>query len=86
GTMFSFNFTPSGIFFEQKFWTILVIAAFFSLWAAIPGIESWQNRLFSKNQSMRTVLIMVAFSVLFFIFSLAAITSSGFNPFIYFRF
>ncbi|NCD42157.1 MAG: MBOAT family protein [Bacteroidia bacterium] len=86
GTMFSFNFTPSGIFFEQKFWTILVIAAFFSLWAAIPGIESWQNRLFSKNHSMRTVLIMVAFSVLFFIFSLAAITSSGFNPFIYFRF
>ena len=85
-SMFSFDFATSGIFFERKFWTIMAIAAFFSLWAAVPGIEAWMDRLFSKGQNGRTITFMVIFSVIFFVLSLAAITSSGFNPFIYFRF
>ncbi len=86
GSMFSFDFAGSEIFFKNKFWTIMVIATFFSLWAAVPGIEAWMNRLFDKTQNGRTITLMVIFSVIFFILSLASITSSGFNPFIYFRF
>ena len=86
GKMFSFDFSPSGIFFERKFWTILIVAIFFSFWGALPGVEAWQDRLFAKVQKHRTILLMVLFSVIFFVISLAAITSSGFNPFIYFRF
>ena len=86
GKMFSFDFSPSGIFFERKFWTILIVAIFFSFWGALPGIEAWQDRLFAKVQKHKTILLMVLFSVIFFVICLAAITSSGFNPFIYFRF
>lgn len=86
GKMFSFDFSPSGIFFERKFWTILIVAIFFSFWGALPGIEAWQERLFAKVQKHKTILLMVLFSVIFFVICLAAITSSGFNPFIYFRF
>lgn len=86
GKMFSFDFSPSGIFFERKFWTILIVAIFFSFWGALPGIEAWQDRLFAKVQKHKTILLMVLFSIIFFVICLAAITSSGFNPFIYFRF
>ena len=84
--MFSFNLATSTISFDQKFWFMMVVGSFFSLWAAIPGVEAWMDRLFAKGQSNRTIVFMVIFSVIFFIISLASITSTGFNPFIYFRF
>lgn len=85
-SMFSFTSVGDGVIFDSKFYTILIIAVFFSFWGGFKAIENWQERLFAEKQTNRTITLMVVFSILFFIISLSAITSSGFNPFIYFRF
>lgn len=84
--MFDFTAAGDGITFSSKFYTILIIAIFFSFWGGFRAIERWQERLFAEKQTNRSIILMVVFSVIFFIISLSAITSSGFNPFIYFRF
>lgn len=84
--MFSFSSFDDGIYFDSKFYTILVIAIFFSFWGVLKGIENWQVKLFAEKQRIKSIVWMSIFSILFFIISLSAITSSGFNPFIYFRF
>jgi len=84
--MFSFTATGDGIHFDSKFYTILIVAIFFSFWGGFKAIEKWQERLFAEKQKSRRIILMSLFSIIFFIISLSAITSSGFNPFIYFRF
>jgi alginate O-acetyltransferase complex protein AlgI len=84
--MFSFSMNGENIFFDNKFYTILIIAIFFSFWGGFKAIERWQERLFAEKQKHRKIILMSVFSIIFFIISLSAITSSGFNPFIYFRF
>ena len=85
-TMFSFtgmgSLTPEG----QKFWYIMGIAALLSFFGLLPGVLSWQQRVLSENQTNRAIILMTVFSVIFFILNIAAVTSTGFNPFIYFRF
>ncbi len=85
-TMFAFSGSGESVFFDSKFYSILVIAVFFSFWGGFRAIERWQERLFAEKQKNKTIAWMTVFSVIFFIISLSAITSSGFNPFIYFRF
>ena len=83
-----FTFTGGGLLIEvgSKFWSVLAIAAVFSLSGLFGGVLAWQQRILSPVQSSRTIFLMVLFSVIFFIINLSAITSTGFNPFIYFRF
>jgi alginate O-acetyltransferase complex protein AlgI len=85
GRMFSFTTGPA-IYISQKVWIMLVIGAIFGFWGAFGSIEKWQLKLFAKKQQLSTLVMMTAASVVLFVVSLAAITSSGFNPFIYFRF
>lgn len=85
-TMFAFSGSGESVFFDSKFYSILVIAVIFSFWGGFNSIERWQERLFAEKQKNSTIAWMTVFSVIFFIISLSAITSSGFNPFIYFRF
>jgi alginate O-acetyltransferase complex protein AlgI len=84
--MFAFSGGNEGYYFDSKFITIMVIAIFFSFWGGFNFIEKWQERLFARNQNNRRIILMSIFSIIFFLISLSAITSSGFNPFIYFRF
>ena len=85
-SMFAFKGGTDGVFFDTKFYSILIVAIFFSFWGGFKAIENWQERLFAEKQGNTTITLMVLFSVIFFVISLSAITSSGFNPFIYFRF
>jgi alginate O-acetyltransferase complex protein AlgI len=85
-TMFSFTAFGDGIDLSNKFYSILLLAVFFSFWGGFKAIENWQFRLFAEKQSLKVMIAMSMFSILFFILSLSSITSSGFNPFIYFRF
>lgn len=85
-TMFAVNDGGGVFYFDTKFYSILVIAVFFSFWGGFKAIEKWQERLFAEKQKDSRILLMSIFSILFFIVSLAAITATGFNPFIYFRF
>jgi alginate O-acetyltransferase complex protein AlgI len=86
GSMFSLDFRPGEIVPGVKFYVILVLAVLFSFQGLIRGMEGWQEKVLSPEQPKRKLVWMTAFSVLFFIISVGAITSTGFNPFIYFRF
>jgi len=86
GIMFDFNFTPDTVFFNVKFYSILVIAFFFSFWGGFRKIEKWQKKLFEQNKKLSTIVIMMVVSLILLVTSIGSITSSGFNPFIYFRF
>lgn len=84
--MFAFDFQQTHVFLDRKFYSILLLAFAFSFWGIVSSVESWQERVLSAVQSNKAILIMFALSIVFFVISLASITSSGFNPFIYFRF
>ena len=83
-------FTPDmegvTISFDSRFYTILAFAVFFAFWGGFKNIEKWQERLYAKDQKNRRIILMVIISVLLVIISVSAVTSQGFNPFIYFRF
>ncbi len=86
GRMFSFAGGPA-VYISQKVWVILIIGAFFGFWGAFRNNEKWQEKLLIvKDQKTSTLVLMTAASVLLFVISVASISSSGFNPFIYFRF
>ncbi len=84
--MFDFSTFSLSFTYSSKFVTIILIAAFFAFVAALPGIEAFQVRLFSKVTNTKTLLLYTTVALLLFVVSLSFITSSGFNPFIYFRF
>lgn len=83
--MFLFVTLPNEIWLNAKFWTMLAMAVLFSFWGGWKRIEQWSEKLFSGPKGI-TVILMTLAAILLFILSEATITSSGFSPFIYFRF
>ncbi|MBW6460851.1 MAG: hypothetical protein K0B08_09775, partial [Bacteroidales bacterium] len=81
--MFSFTGQGQQVFVDQKFVIILALAVVFSFMAAVKGVERWQDRIFYMGRGLTT---RIGFAVIFFILCLASVVSTGFNPFIYFRF
>lgn len=84
--MFLFDFSGTYLVFDTKFYSILCIALFFSFWGAARKIELWQEQVLGENQNSRVIAGMTLAAMIFLIINIGAITSSGFNPFIYFRF
>ena len=97
-SMFGFSPGDVTIDIDRKFIIILLFAVIFSFMGVVKGMEAWQNRILglgswdkgqkelpTGNWELGTAW-KFGFSVIFFILCLAAIISSGFNPFIYFRF
>ncbi|MCD4682975.1 MAG: MBOAT family protein [Bacteroidales bacterium] len=84
--MFDFDFSNDVIYFNNKFITILIIAIFFSFWGGFNNIEKWQKKLFSQGKNLKVVISMFVISIVLLVACVGSITSSGFNPFIYFRF
>jgi alginate O-acetyltransferase complex protein AlgI len=83
--MFSFQSFQNDVWLNSKFWTILGIAVFFSFLGGSKKMEKWQEKFY--NQPGNAIIIsMSVCAILLFILSEANVTSSGFNPFIYFRF
>jgi len=86
GRMFSFHEgTGNEIWLNPKFWTMLALAFLFSFWGGINKIDRWIEKLFDLPEN-KTILIMSVLAIFLFILSEANIISSGFNPFIYFKF
>jgi alginate O-acetyltransferase complex protein AlgI len=83
--MFSFVSRDNDLWLNPKFWTMLVIAILFSFWGGFKKIEKWQEK-FYNGPGNATIITMSVVAILLFILCEAAITSSGFSPFIYFRF
>ncbi|HPE43649.1 MAG TPA: MBOAT family protein [Bacteroidales bacterium] len=83
--MFSFR-SGETLFVNQAVWMTMIFAAIFAILAYSPRLEQWQVKLYGKKQPFINLIFMSLAAIVLFIISLSAITSSGFNPFIYFRF
>lgn len=83
--MFAFQGADNMVLLNPKFWTILGIATIFSF----SGVFKWAENKVEKlyvNPGNAVMITYTIIAILLFIINAAAITSSGFNPFIYFRF
>ncbi len=85
--LFSFNFSSLEIDGDVKFYSILLVALFFAFFRLIPRVgEAWQKDIFSNLYSKKMLVTMFLTCSTLYVLSLAAIITTGFNPFIYFRF
>lgn len=84
--MFSGDFRDLDYFLDDKFFIILILASIFAFMAIFRKNERWQEKILSPLQSNPNIIIMTIWAAIFFVICLSFITSSGFNPFIYFRF
>jgi len=83
--LFTFHGGESEIWLNPKFWTMMVIAIIFSFMGIVKKFESWTEKFyFNPGNTLMITASLVA--ILLFILNEATITSSGFSPFIYFRF
>jgi alginate O-acetyltransferase complex protein AlgI len=84
--MFSFDGGFPAWRFDLQFWVIILVGAFFSFFGAIRGIEGWQESLLIVPWSTRKTWACGLIAMFLLVYCMAALTTSGFNPFIYFRF
>ena len=86
GKLFEFSSGTNAVMIPS-FWPILVIALLFAFLPAFSVGQRMQHFVFDRNKySMRVHGSFLLLAVILFIFSSSAVVSSGFNPFIYFRF
>lgn len=84
--LFSFEFTldSSAV---PAFWFIAIIAIFFSFFTAFKrGVKIEKFVFYQESLKISNHYVFTVVSIVLLIMSLISITSSGFNPFIYFRF
>ncbi len=82
---FNLNFKPYAV--QAGFWTILIIAVLFSFITAFKfGLKIEKFIFFSKQYNFKQNIISSVIVLILLFTSISSITSSGFNPFIYFRF
>lgn len=85
GRMFSLHSTTSTSF-DAEFLTWFCIATVFAFFAASSRGQRIQNAVYFDAYTKRRHLLVWGSCILLFLLSVSSITSSGFNPFIYFRF
>lgn len=69
-----------------KFTFLIALAAFFSFWAVIPGVEKWQRRVLEMQHSdWRTLGWALLAAALVFLCA-SEMATMGFQPFIYYMF
>jgi len=84
-----FSFHSSGNYFsiiDLKFYTFFFVAAFFAFFTYFKMGQKIQDAVYVDNYTNVRHTILSIISILLIIVSAAAITSSNFNPFIYFKF
>ncbi|MFH0760762.1 MAG: MBOAT family O-acyltransferase [Bacteroidota bacterium] len=86
GKMFSFESWYPAWTLSPQFWIILAAGAFFAFYGAIGRVEKWQMKMIDEPYNGKKLWIGGAIALVSLAWSMASITSAGFNPFIYFRF
>jgi len=86
GKMFSLNSGKSEILITPLFSFVFILAVFFSFVTAFKLGDILERKTFSHTYSTKGIVLMTVTCTLLFFLSLGSITSSEFNPFIYFRF
>lgn len=85
--MFAFDFSSVEHYLDKEFYTILFIAIFFSFFnLSKAGLKIEEKVFYAKTYSNQLHLAFTGLFIIMFVLSVSSITSSGFNPFIYFRF
>ena len=83
--MFTFS-SPITIEFSIQFYTFAGMAVFFSFFTMFKNGQKIQDAVYFNNYEIPKHIVMFVISNLLLVLSLSYIVSSGFNPFIYFRF
>lgn len=86
GRLFDFSW-DSSFRTIPDFWPIACIALFFSFLPALRAGKKLQDFVYNRNTyslSMNGLFLLL--TIVLFMLSVSSVTSSGFNPFIYFRF
>ena len=79
---------PSGGFITPLpgFYVLLIIALIFSFITLVPQGQKLHDRVYSGQLKLSGSIIATVATLALLVLSIAYITSSDFNPFIYFRF
>lgn len=85
-SMFSFNFKGLSFTDNPEFYTIFAVAILFAFFASFKKGQRIQDLVYFDTYPLKRHLAISFIVVILFLCSLASITSSGFNPFIYYRF
>ena len=85
-TMFSFNLDSFYFWLDVKLYVYLALSIFICFIASIKKIELLEEKILCFHNSYIAILSYILIGFLFIILSLGYISSSSFNPFIYFRF
>ncbi len=84
-TMFTLN-TNTEFEFDNEFKFYFFLAIVFSFFAISKYTQKIQNAVYFDSYTNIKHFYIVSISILLLVLSISSITSSGFNPFIYFRF
>ncbi|MBN8692023.1 MAG: MBOAT family protein [Bacteroidetes bacterium] len=84
--LFTFNFSMPPHFVDNEFTFYFGLAIVFSFFASFRFGQIIQNKVYYSYYGNLGNLLATVVAISLFTLSLASITSSGFNPFIYFRF
>lgn len=84
--LFTFDFDPINFLVNNEFFTVLFIAVFFSFFTLLPKGLTIERKVFYSAYTIKQHYIGFTISIILFLLALSAITTTDFNPFIYFRF
>jgi alginate O-acetyltransferase complex protein AlgI len=84
--MFAFDLKAYNLNPDPAFYTLFCFAVFFSFFTYFNWTRKLQDGIFTTDYTNSRHAIAIILSLTLFIFSLGTIASTGFRPFIYFRF
>ncbi|HRW96234.1 MAG TPA: hypothetical protein P5104_01780, partial [Bacteroidales bacterium] len=83
---FAFDAVTTNIRMDAEFNFMLIAGALFAFVGAFGKIEIWWMHVLNQPKKTWVITLMTLFALIFFMVCIGSITSSSFNPFIYFRF
>ena len=84
--MFAFDFNMMGNVYDKQFFFTLIIAVVLSFICLLPLGKKIHDFVFYTTYNKTQNIIVWILAVLILLFSLGALNTAGFSPFIYFRF
>lgn len=84
--MFSLDFSQPSLPLTKEFWTIFMLAALFSFITISKFGLHIEKKVYQTRPALNSQITLFIISFILFVLSTSYIASSGFNPFIYFRF
>lgn len=76
----------NGIYLNAEYYTFFIIAVIFAFFTYSENGQKFQEKIYFSEYSQKRHFAMAFVTLILLTISVASITASGFNPFIYFRF